>query len=164
MKPEYAPDSDRCRAYQYKGELDRETLWMLRRPFMPDDHKDRRLPGGGQWFYLPWQKIRRRVFEVAPDSEISFAMPAYLGEYCVIICNLTIAGVTRQGVGNAEIELISSNGKDMSRGSPIERATADAWKNAAEQFGVGAYLDDQKFVCDNVLGGRAYQATRNGKR
>ncbi len=32
----------------------------------------------------------------------------------------------------------------MSRGSPIERAIADAFKNAAEQFGVGAYLDKQE--------------------
>jgi hypothetical protein len=31
-------------------------------------------------------------------------------------------------------------------GSPIEKATADALKNAAEMFGVGAYLDNQQFV------------------
>ena len=34
----------------------------------------------------------------------------------------------------------------MARGSPIERATADAFKNAAEAFGIARYLDDQKLT------------------
>lgn len=34
----------------------------------------------------------------------------------------------------------------MNRGTAIERATADAFKIAAEAFGVGAYLDNQEFV------------------
>ncbi|MDD1428457.1 hypothetical protein MEO94_29225, partial [Dolichospermum sp. ST_sed9] len=46
----------------------------------------------------------------------------------------------------APIELISNEGKDMARGTPIERATADAFKNAAEAFGIARYLDDQKLT------------------
>jgi hypothetical protein len=51
--------------------------------------------------------------------------------------------VTREALGNAEIELLSRSGKDMSRGTPIERAIADSFKNACEAFGVAAYLDEQ---------------------
>lgn len=54
--------------------------------------------------------------------------------------------IPRQAPGNAPIELLSGKGKDMSRGTPIERATADAFKNAAEAFGVARYLDDQKLT------------------
>jgi len=51
--------------------------------------------------------------------------------------------VMREAIGSAEIELISNSGKDMSRGNAIERAVADSFKNACEQFGICAYLDDQ---------------------
>jgi len=59
---------------------------------------------------------------------------------------ITIARISREAVGNAKITQLSKSGNDMSRGTPIERAIADAFKNAAESFGVAAYLDDQKFV------------------
>jgi len=59
---------------------------------------------------------------------------------------VTIAGVSREAIGNAKIQQLSKSGNEMSRGTPIERAIADAFKNAAESFGVGAYLDDQEYV------------------
>lgn len=119
------------------------TLAKLREPFRPEEHSERKLKGGGNWLYVPWQYIRRRIETLAPDYEFSFTDPLYVGEYCTIRCSMTIEGITRTAIGNAEIELLSSTGKDMSRGTPIERAVADAYKNAAEAFGVGAYLDDQ---------------------
>jgi hypothetical protein len=36
--------------------------------------------------------------------------------------------------------------QECTLGTPIERASANAFKSAAEQFGVGAYLGDQRFV------------------
>jgi len=127
--------------------VDREqlkiTLAQLREPFKPEEHSDRKLKGGGEWLYVPWQHIRKRIESVAPDYEFSFTDPLYVGDYCTVRCSMTIEGITRTAIGNAEIELLSSTGKDMSRGTPIDRAVADAYKNAAEAFGVGAYLDDQ---------------------
>ena len=124
----------------------REILGELKKPFPAAAHKERELPGGGRWFFIPWQAIRDRLDEICPDWSVSYSTPVYVGDYCVILCTLTVAGVTRQAPGNSPIAQLSSKGNDMSRGTPIERATADAFKNAAEAFGMAAYLDDQAFV------------------
>lgn len=121
-----------------------ETIEKLKAFFPPEDHKERDLPGGGRWFYVPWQLIRDRLDQCCPDWEVSYSSPIYIGEYCAVSCKLTIEGISREAIGNAPLVLVSKQGKDMSRGSPIERAIADAFKNAAEQFGVGAYLDKQE--------------------
>lgn len=121
----------------------KEILTELKKPFAPQDHIERELPGSGRWFFIPWQRIRERLDEACPDWQVEYSTPVYLGDHCVINCTLTIAGVSRMAPGNAPIELLSKSGKDMSRGTPIERAIADAFKNAAEAFGVGAYLDVQ---------------------
>lgn len=123
-----------------------EIIAELKKPFPPELHKDRPLPGGKRWLYIPWQAIRDRLDDVYPEWSVHWSNPSYVGECCVILCTITIAGVSRQAPGNAPIEMLSSGGKDMSRGTPLERATADAFKNAAEAFGVGRYIDDQVFV------------------
>lgn len=122
-----------------------EILPDLKAPFPPECHVERDLPGGKQtWFFVPWQRIRDRLDEVCADEwSMSYGQPVYLDKFCVVSCSLTICGVTREALGNAEIELLSRSGKDMSRGTPIERAVADAFKNAAESFGIAAYLDEQ---------------------
>ncbi len=125
-----------------------QILTELKKPFPPDAHKERQLPGGGRWLFIPWQVIRERLDEVCPDWEVSWSSPEHIGAECVITCTLKIGSVTRSAPGNAPIQLLSNSGKDMSRGTPIERAIADAFKNAAEAFGVGRYLDDQKFVAN----------------
>jgi hypothetical protein len=124
----------------------KEIITELKQPFAAADHHIRDLPGGKQWVYIKWQTIRARLNEVCPDWQMNYSDPNYLGEFCHVRCRLTIAGVTREALGNAKIAEISKSGNDMGRGSPIERAIADAFKNAAEAFGVGAYLDDQQFV------------------
>lgn len=123
-----------------------DILKSLKAPFPPDDHKERSLPGGGRWFFIPWQKIKERLDEACPEWGCSFSDPVIAGELVVIRCRITIAGVTREGVGNADSAGDRTSSGGYKFGSPIEKATADAIKNAAEMFGVGAYLDDQKFV------------------
>lgn len=123
-----------------------EIIAQLKKPFTPEQHKDRALKGGGTWLYIPWQVIRDRVSEVDPNYSQEFGSPQYLDKFCYVSCTLTICGVSRQAIGNAEIELLSSTGKNMERGNCIERAIADAFKNAAESFGIAAYLDDQDAV------------------
>jgi hypothetical protein len=123
-----------------------EILKTLKAPFPPEDHKKRSLPGGGRWFFIPWQKIKERLDAVCPEWGCSFSDPVIAGELVVIRCRITIASVTREGVGNSDAMGDRTSGGGYKFGSPIEKATADALKNAAEMFGVGAYLDDQQFV------------------
>lgn len=113
----------------------------LKQPFAAVDHKERQLPGGGRWFFLPWQKIRDRLDQICPDWQSTYSDPVVVGEYVVVRCKLTIGGITREGVGNDK-----AYPEKQTYGTPIERAIADAFKNAAEQFGIGAYLDNQQFV------------------
>lgn len=120
-----------------------DIIGQLKAWFPPEAHKERDLPGGGKWMYIPWQAIRDRLDEVCPDWQVSYSAPQYLGDYCTITCTITIEGISKQGIGNAEIVLLSSSGKNMARGTPIERATADAFKAAAEAWGCCRYLDEQ---------------------
>jgi len=123
-----------------------EISKKLKAPFQPEQHTDRPLKGGATWFYIKWQLVRDRVEDCDPNYLQEFGTPFYLDKYCGVSCTLTICGVSRQAIGNAEIEMLSAKGNDMARGNAIERAIADAFKNAAEAFGVGAYLDDQEAV------------------
>jgi hypothetical protein len=144
-----------------------EILLELKKPFRPEQHQERQLPGGGRWFYITWQDIRERLDEVCPEWSCTWTEPIYIGDYCHISCTITICNVSRQAPGNAPIELISSKGKDMARGTPIERATADAFKNAAEAFGIARYLDDQVKTV-NLLhkqgDGRAYKFAKENEQ
>lgn len=125
----------------------KEILTELKKPFPPEDHKERALRGGGKWFYIPWQKIRDRLDSVCPDWSVSYSDPVVCGEHIIIRCKITICGVSREAVGN-DMAFVERNEKGNSKtiGTPPERAAADAFKNAAEEFGVAAYLDDQEYV------------------
>lgn len=120
------------------------TAW-----FEPSEHDKRKLPGGGEWHFVKWQTIRDRLNAVCPEdwtatyTEITFA-----NDLCIIVCTMTICQVPRQGVGSVPIEILNSEGKNTAYGDPVERAIADAFKNAAEQFGIAAYLDDQRGSAD----------------
>jgi hypothetical protein len=121
-----------------------EILPQLTAKFEPAEHKKRRLPGGGQWYYIPWQTIRKRLNTVCPeDWSDTYSDITFSNGYCICICTLTICGVWHQGVGSTPIETLNAEGKDTSYGDPIERA-ADAFKVAAEQFGIADYLDAQR--------------------
>jgi hypothetical protein len=117
----------------------REIIAQLKQPFPVEAHKERKLPGGGRWFFIPWQLIRDRLDEVYPEWQVSWSQPEYLGENCIIICTITIAGISRSAPGNAPINATGW-------GTPVERAIADAFKNSSESFGVARYLDNQDFV------------------
>lgn len=77
-----------------------ELLDQLKVPFLASEHQDRILPGGGKWFFIPWQQIRKRLNEVCPDWSVSYSDPVILREYVVVRCQRTLEGLTREGVGN----------------------------------------------------------------
>jgi len=126
-----------------------EILPALGAMFLPSEHKERVLPGSGKWYYVPWTLYLQRLNQVCPDDwEMTFSEPRYLernagDKLCFVTCTLIICGVARQGIGSVPAEILSSSGKNAERGNAVERAVAEALKNAAEMFGMGAYLDQQ---------------------
>ncbi|NEP55902.1 MAG: hypothetical protein F6K31_02615 [Symploca sp. SIO2G7] len=116
---------------------------QLKAWFPPEAHKLRKLPGGGTWYYVPWQIMRDRLDEIYPDWEIDYTDPIQRGEQVIVKCHLTIAGVTRVGFGNSHTEFENWEDEKKQRGTPEERAIACAFKRAMEQFGICRYLDIQ---------------------
>lgn len=98
-------------------------------------HELRDLPGGGIYAFIAWQQVRNRLDDIC-NFEIEFNDPVIVDDVCCIRCTIAIEGVKRQGLG------VCSVVKKGIRGTFVESAVADAFKNAAEQFGIGAYLDD----------------------
>lgn len=121
----------------------RDLYPKLKSWFRPEDHKLRKLPGGGKWYYVPWQTMRDRLDDIYPDWEIDYSDPVQRGEQVVVKCHLKIAGVTRVGFGNSHAEFDDWEEEKKQRGTPEERAIACAFKRAMEQFGVCRYLDIQ---------------------
>lgn len=114
--------------------------------FAPEEHKDRALPGGGRWFYVPHQSITQRLNAVCPGHwHTKVNSTNIAGDYTVVIVELTICGVTRTGIGDDKtFPELNEQGKAKTIGSPPVKAFRSAFKDAAEQFGICAYLDDQK--------------------
>lgn len=107
-------------------------------------HQVRELPGSQRkWVFLPWQAIRERLDEVAPDWMSDFSNIQYSEKDAICKCGITIMGVRKEAIASVPISLISSKGNDMARGSAADRLAAEALKNAAEHWGIGRYLDDQ---------------------
>lgn len=100
-----------------------------------DCHEIRDLPGGGKYAFISWQNVRARLDELC-NFDIEFSDPVIVDDLCTIRCTIAIEGVRRQGMG------VCSVIKKGIRGTFVESAIADAFKNAAEQFGVGHYLDN----------------------
>lgn len=118
----------------------------LEEKFLPCQHKDRALPGGGRWFYVPHQTITDRLNSVCPGHwSTKVGSITVAGDFTVVFLELTICGVTRTGVGdNKTLPEMNDRGKSKEIGTPAVRAFRNAFKDAAEQFGIAGYLDDQK--------------------
>ena len=118
----------------------------LEEKFLPSEHKDRALPGGGRWFYVPHQAITDRLNSVCPGHwSTKVGSITVAGDFTVVFLELTICGVTRTGVGdNKTLPEMNDRGKSKEIGTPAVRAFRNAFKDAAEQFGICSYLDDQK--------------------
>ena len=122
-----------------------EILPKLTAWFPPEDHKERKLPGGGRWFYIPHQAITRHLNEVCPGEwHTKINSTNIAGDYTVILLELTICGVTRTGVGDDKtFPETNEEGKAKIIGTPPVRAFRNAFKVACEQFGICSYLDEQ---------------------
>ncbi|MEC4819295.1 MAG: hypothetical protein SAK29_39395 [Scytonema sp. PMC 1069.18] len=119
----------------------------LKKPFPAPIHEVRELPGGGKkWVFLPWQAYRERLDEVYPEWIIDYSEIQYLGNDAICRAGITILGIRKEAIASVPISVLSSNGKEMTRGSAADRLAAEALKNSSEQWHVGRYLDNQEFT------------------
>jgi hypothetical protein len=102
-------------------------------------------PNAQQWFYIPWQKIRDRLDRICPDWQVSYSDPVVVSGYITVRCLLTVAGVTREATGSDKAYQHLTQDGDCAESTP-DRATINAFMNAAAQFGIGDYLHDAQFM------------------
>jgi hypothetical protein len=119
---------------------------QLKAWFPPEAHKERKLPGGGKWFYLPHQVITTRLNEICFGHwQDDYKQPVISGDYITVYCQLCICGVTRTGVADSKTyPELNDDGKEKIIGTPVVNTTRHSFRDAAERFGLGAYLDSQK--------------------
>lgn len=116
-------------------------------PFPPEAHKERVIGRDRQgkttyWVYLPWQAIRDRLIQVVGVQGFIFETTGYWLDESgnpVIQVRLNILGVVKEALG-------FHTAHEKFQGNKSQVTLADAYKNAAEEFGIGAYIDDQPFV------------------
>jgi hypothetical protein len=114
-----------------------DILPKLQDWFAVEDHRERTIKGGGRWYYVPHQSIRDRLNEVCPSQwSTAYDGPHMIDGEPIYHCHLTICGVTRTGIGDKSNE-------PSPYGTAAQRAFRKAFTDAAEQFGIGGYLDEQ---------------------
>lgn len=119
----------------------------LKKPFPATAHVIRELPGKGYWAFVPHQTIRARLDEVVPEWQSDFSSIEQVHDTVVCRCGITILGIRKEAIGCVPLVAATNrDGKDVSRGNAGDRVAAEALKNAAEMWLVGAYLDDQAWV------------------
>ena len=118
----------------------------LRKPFIPEVHSIRELPGRGHWAFVPHHEYRERLDEVCPEWESSYTHIEQITSDVICKCTITILGIRKQAIGSVPLVAAEKDGRDVSRGSAADRLAAEAFKNACEAWGVGRYLDDQASV------------------
>ncbi|WP_322508124.1 Rad52/Rad22 family DNA repair protein [Anaerolinea sp.] len=87
--------------------------------------------------YVDSRPYIQRLNLVCPDWQDEYQV-MMLPDRVVVLCRLTIAGVTRTGDG----ECLLSGGEEGDRAEPnaVTTASAQAFKRACVKFGLGAYL------------------------
>lgn len=144
--------------------MNKEEIWQkLQAPFPAVAHKQRQLPGGTNYIYLPWKTVTRRLNELCPfEWEDAYSDPAIAGDYCTVRCTLTICGVKRMALGTQRVyPELNEEGKEKIIGTPADNAAALAFQRAARKFGIGDYVDDQKWLQEYYLAGQKYRSALN---
>lgn len=135
----------------------------LRKPFTPEAHGIRELPGRGYWAFVPHHQYRERLDEVCPEWESSYTHVEQIASDVICKCTITLLGISKQAIGSVPLVAAEKNGRDVSRGSAADRLAAEAFKNACEAWGVGRYLDRQGEVAHylNINATKLDNETRN---
>jgi hypothetical protein len=93
----------------------------LRKPFPPESHGIRELPGRGYWAFVAHHDYRERLDEVCPEWESSYTHIEQIASDVICKCTITILGISKQAIGSVPLVAAERNGKDVSRGSAADR-------------------------------------------
>lgn len=89
--------------------------------------------------YVDSRAYIQRLNLVAPDWEDRYVVTT-LPDRIIVVCSLTIGGITRTGDGEALLFHQDRNGDTQPEANPLTTASAQAFKRACVKFSLGAYL------------------------
>jgi hypothetical protein len=129
-----------------------EIVQQLQEPFPAIAHSIRKLPGNNLYIYLNWEVIRDRLLDVVPDYELDYTVPSMdlTTNRCITKATITILGISKTELGDVPVSEKNNDGRETTRGTACDRSKAEAFKNAAEAWGIGTYLNDQ-YYCYKLL-------------
>jgi len=89
--------------------------------------------------YVDSRVYQARLDAVTPDWRNEYTRE-YAGERVIVTCALTVAGVTRQAIGESLQASARHDGSTMIEENAATSAEAQAFKRACSAFGLGRYL------------------------
>jgi hypothetical protein len=89
--------------------------------------------------YVDSRVYQARLDAVAPDWRNEYTRE-YAGERVIVTCALTVAGVTRQAIGESMQASARADGSTVIEENAATSAEAQAFKRACSAFGLGRYL------------------------
>jgi hypothetical protein len=89
--------------------------------------------------YVDSRVYQGRLDAVAPDWRNEYTRE-YAGDRVIVTCALTVAGVTRQAIGESLQASARSDGSTVIEENAATSAEAQAFKRACSAFGLGRYL------------------------
>ncbi len=147
------------------GKTYSEIASELAEPLPPEIHgiKDigynKKLACQCYWGYVSYPQLRDRLSQIVGNECWRFEIVScyHNGEGVpVMVGILNVLGVEKQGFGYG-------HSHDSYKGSRDEIAYADAFKNAAEAHGLGAYLDNQEELVLHLIRSDSKKAIARGR-
>ncbi len=89
--------------------------------------------------YVDSRVYQARLDAVTPDWRNEYTRE-YAGDRVIVTCALTVAGVTRQAIGESLQASARSDGSTVIEENAATSAEAQAFKRACSAFGLGRYL------------------------
>ena len=89
--------------------------------------------------YVDSRVYQARLDAVAPDWRNEYTRE-YAGDRVIVTCALTVAGVTRQAIGESLQASARQDGSTVIEENAATSAEAQAFKRACSAFGLGRYL------------------------
>jgi hypothetical protein len=123
---------------------DENLIEALAEPFAPSDHKTKK-QGGQEITFVDVHRYKERLnATVGPHGWSSTLRLEPIGGKLIATVALTVLGVTKENVGDeVEVPEVNERGNEKIIGGPATNSYAQAFKRAASDFGLGAYLYDK---------------------
>lgn len=143
---------------------DEDLIAALAEPFAPSDHKTKK-QGGQEITFVDVHRYKERLnATVGPHGWSNTLRLEPIGGKLIATVALTVLGVTKENVGDeVEVPELNERGNEKIIGGPATNSYAQAFKRAASDFGLGAYLYDKE-KRDAASKSTGYTSNGNGNR